>query len=199
MSSWKLPIMLFLASFVLCLTSCNKELSYEEWIASEADKGVLLTDIFLDMYFEMPSEDFFDKCRELNRQQLITQGPGGLSVKYEPEELDHPGNMLFYPAFLEGKIAFMPVIFEYKAWAPWNKDQHSDKLLLDVLDMFENWYGAGFRIMEHPKYGKAYIKVEGNREVAVAIKDDRQVTAWITDLRQREALDRMEEGEAAAE
>lgn len=53
--------------------------------------------------------------------------------------------MNFYPNFHDDQIFAMPVFFNYKAWAPWNKELQSDILILEVKALMEKWYGKGFK------------------------------------------------------
>ncbi|MBR9922265.1 MAG: hypothetical protein GYB31_15615 [Bacteroidetes bacterium] len=183
-TSWvRCSLFVAITGTLLLFASCNKTMSYDEMLYKELESGEVYEDLFLGMELGMTSKQFYAQCWELNKEQKIMQGPGNLSVQYEPEELDYPGTMNFYPDFYEDKIASMPMIFEYKSWAPWNKDMFSDKLAMDVKDMFESWYGSGFKVHDHPKYGKVLAKVDGNREIIIHIKDDRLVEAWINDLR----------------
>ncbi|MCB0705843.1 MAG: hypothetical protein KDC34_11060 [Saprospiraceae bacterium] len=174
---------------VLLAVGCSTPpLSYEELVERELASGEINTELFLGIDFGMSSKDFYAHCWELNKEETIRQGPGNLSVQYEPEELDYPGTINFYPEFYQDRIVVMPMIFEYKSWAPWNKDLFSDKLVIDVKDMFESWYGKGFIVHDDPELGKVLVKVDGNRQVMIHIKDDRLVEAWISDLRTQEEL-----------
>ena len=90
--------------------------------------------------------------------------------------------MDFYPRFNDGKICEMPVRFMYTAWAPWNKKLSAENLQSDVLEWYKKLYGGGFIEVQHPKRGKAFVKVDGNRRITIFKEDDRHVWAVFTDM-----------------
>ena len=138
--------------------------------------------LFLGIRLGMTNKDFFAHCWELNKQQLIKQGNTNTSVEYEMAELKHPALMNFYPTFFENEIHEMPVMFNYKAWAPWNKELWSDSLMLDVKHLMEKWHGQGFIKMEHPEKGIRYVKVDDNRRIMIWKENDEYVKVLYTDL-----------------
>jgi len=159
---------------------------YEKALETELAKGVRHDSLFLGIHFGMTDKDFYAHCWELNKDSLIQQGPSNLSVEYVPQGFKSRTFMRFYPRFVEHDgtrvIHEMPILFEYEAWAPWNKAYSADSLLPEVLDLFNRWYGGAFIRLEHPNKGVAYVKITGNRRVAVYRKDDMQVKAEITDM-----------------
>ena len=162
-------------------TACQSP--YERMVEREINRGVRYDSLFLGIHLGMTSEDFYSHCWQLNRDSLIKQGPTNLSVQYELPDYPSTAYLNFYPQFTsDGKIYKMPMLFNYAAWAPWNPEYQSDSLLVEVLDMFEQWYGGEFLKLEHPEHGVAYAKVDGNRQVLVHRKDDQFVKAVITDL-----------------
>lgn len=76
----------------------------------------------------------------------------------------------------------MPVTFSYDGWAPWNREYWADSLLVDMLPLFEKWYGDGFRKLDHPTMGDVYYKIDGTRRINLFRKDDQFVQAVFTDL-----------------
>ena len=65
-----------LISFMLILLwSCDRH-PYIEMERRELASGKQVDSIMMGMYFGMTVNDFFEKCKELNRQKLIYQGPG---------------------------------------------------------------------------------------------------------------------------
>jgi len=104
-------------------------------------------------------------------------------VHYEmKEELDYPASMDFYPRFVDGKIAEMPVQFKYMGWAPWNKKLQSPRLEKDILRWYKKQYGGGFISVRHPKRGTAYVQIKGNRRITIFLGDESTVWAVLTDL-----------------
>ncbi|MET0298311.1 MAG: hypothetical protein ABW036_01075 [Flavitalea sp.] len=165
--------------------------SYQSLVERELKKP-RVDSIFFGISLAMPVKQFYVHCWDLNKQGLFTDGMGNTKINYQlvNQELDHPADMNFYPAFIDGKIASMEVLFQYHGWGPWTRELNSDKLLPDVLQLFEKWYPGGnpFISMEDPKRGKIYIKVDGNRRIILGLYDDTQVKADFSDLSQNTKL-----------
>ena len=139
--------------------------------------------LFLGLYLGMERQAFFDRCWELNHQQVATNGGSVQSVKYVLEtELERPVIMEFYPVFYKERIIEMPVVFTYEAWAPWNKELGSDSLLLKLIPVFKKWYGDDFKTLDHETMGKVYVKMDGKRRINLFIRDDRHVQAVFSDM-----------------
>lgn len=183
---------------VLVVSSCSKKQQYEKMVERELASGVRHDTLFLNLSLGMTSEDFYKTCWEMNKQGLIRQGSGNTSVAYEmKEDLNFITDVNFYPTFFEDKIYEMPVQFKYKAWAPWNKQMQSDSLQLDVLRLFEEWYGKGFIEIAPNAQKKAYVKVDGNRRISI-YKDhveDGLVWALFTDLSKEDEVSALKEKE----
>ena len=180
----KFYLLIFLIT-IITLTSCSKKQHYESLVERELASGVRNDTLFLGLTLGMTSESFYKKCWDLNKQGLIRQGSGNTSVAYEmKEELKFIADVNFYPSFFEDKIYEMPVQFKYKAWAPWNKQMGADSLQVDILSLFESWYGNGFFEISPSERKKAYVKVDGNRRISIYKDpiDDGTVWALYTDL-----------------
>jgi hypothetical protein len=182
LGKWVIFIALFsMANFISCDT-------LSEWRAYRT--GYRQTDsLFLGMYLGMPEKEFYDHCTELNKQQLITQGGGAISVEYiMKEDFDSPVNMRFFPTFVEGRIFEMPVTYHYLAWAPWNKQYQASELLEEMLEKYKGWYGEDFKLLNHHTQGKVYYKIDGRRRINLFIMDDQYVQAVFTDLKTEKKL-----------
>lgn len=162
------------------LSACKSD--YDRMIEEGLASGERHDSLFLGLRLDMSKKDFFTHCWELNSQHLIKQGSGNTSVQYDLEELKASAQMNFYPFFFEDKIHEMPVVFSYKAWAPWNREYWSDSLLVDVKNLMERWYGPGFVPIKLPKKGNCYVKVDGNRRIILWTEDEQFVKALYTDL-----------------
>ncbi|MCP9237652.1 hypothetical protein [Lewinella sp. JB7] len=134
---------------------------------------------------------FFDRCTELNRQQIVTMAGGGNLVGHRLEnDLDRPANMTFRPVFTEEtprKIGAMDLTFMYDDWSPWNKAAYTDKLLPEVADYLSRTLGVNFLEIEHPRLKRMYVHVDGSRHVAVWADDVSLVKGRITDLSELDA------------
>jgi hypothetical protein len=161
--------------------SCTKKPSREKNARENLDY------LFLDLFFGMQRQEFFDYCLEMNKQKKFIHGTGGSSnanVEYLlKDELPEPVIMRFYPNFHEEKIYEIPVLFTYASWAPWNKEYWSDKLLEQIHEVFKKWYGDDFKVINHPRQGKIYAKMDGYRRINLFIRDDQYVQAVFTDMR----------------
>ncbi|MCB0679266.1 MAG: hypothetical protein KDC30_21355 [Saprospiraceae bacterium] len=167
----------------MAILACAKEDRYQQMVARELAKGVRVDSLFFGIYLGMPSKDFFDHCLQLNHRQLITQGPGGLSVQHiMKNELKQQAVMRFFPGFYDNKIYQMPVIYEYSAWAPWNRNLWADSLLVDLLAYYQTKYEGDFLPFPDSTGKLTYYKVDGNRQIALSKLNDREVEVVFTDL-----------------
>jgi|WetSurSiteA1Bulk_404760.scaffolds.fasta_scaffold03521_3 hypothetical protein len=169
--------------FGIFVYGCTPKSRYERKLKHELATGIRNDSLFMGLYFGMPEKDFYTKCWKLNQQGLIKQGPKNRTVEYMvKKELRFPGSMNFYPDFVDGKIAEMPVQFAYTGWAPWNKKLSSDSLQIDVLHWFEKKYGKKFMKIDHPTKGSAFVNLDGNRRITIFKEDEMSVWAVFTDM-----------------
>ncbi|HMT53775.1 MAG TPA: hypothetical protein PKC06_10985 [Saprospiraceae bacterium] len=132
----------------------------------------------------MTSQQFFDQCKDLNKQGKVIQGTQNTSVLYfDNENFKLPVDMNFYPNFHDDQIFAMPVFFNYKAWAPWNKELQSDILILEVKALMEKWYGKGFKEKKLPSGRVGYYKIDRPRVISLKIRDEQFVDVLIENLK----------------
>ncbi len=168
---------------VLFLVSCSPGARYERQLKNALASGIRNDSLFMGIYLGMPEKDFYTHCWNLNRKGLIKQGTGNTSVEHiVKDELLHPAVMYFYPGFIGGKVAEMPVQFKYQGWAPWNKELSSEALQEDVVRYYTTIYGGGFIKVRHPEKGLAMVKIDGNRRISVFKNDEMSVWAVFTDM-----------------
>ena len=176
-----LIIILFISTiFYSCETS-----PYLILEKKELSSGVRYDSLFLGVKFGMSSEEFYSHCWELNKQELIKQGPSNSSVKYLLPTKSNGQNieMLFYPNFNNDTIFEVNTEFSYTAWAPWNKDLFSDSLIKEIKTLLSGWYKSDFIEIKNPENEKyLYVTVNGNRRITLTIMDDRKVRARFTNL-----------------
>lgn len=187
MYNWKYCFYLISAALIVFSTNCSylSGNDYSGLIKKELAKGIRVDSLFLGMHFGMSSKQFYGYCWELNKKGLLTDGNNNTAVLYKPgKQLKFPASMTFYPDFYENKIYTMRVSFQYDSWAPWNKGQYSDTLLPDVLKMLKQWYpnGNDFLEINDKTRGTIYVKVDGNRRIAVGKFNDMLVKVDYTDL-----------------
>ncbi|CAN5835395.1 hypothetical protein BH24BAC1_BH24BAC1_33970 [soil metagenome] len=162
--------------------ACTQKTAYHQMEERELASGERHDSLFLGIKLGMAPREFFDHCWQLNRQKLVHEGAGNMTVQYKMRELSKPAIMEFYPDFHQNKMYKMPVSISYEAWAPWNKELVADSLQLDVLRYYEKAYGPGFLKVEHPERGVAYVKVNGNRRISIYKENDSHVRVLFVDL-----------------
>lgn len=172
---------LIFALSCLLMIGCS-EYNYLEEVKEQVDSGVRNDSLFLGYYFGMERQDFFDHSWDLNRQQLVKQGQFNQTVEYVTYENGNEIQMNFYPHFDGDKVTYMPVIYTYPAWAPWNKDLWSDKLIIVVKNLLEKRDGVNFHLMKDQNGTPGFVSVSGNKRTIITIRDDQKVNVMHTDL-----------------
>lgn len=184
---------LVFALFTLSACKDNRPVMerYKEALAEGIAANQRTDDFILGLKFGMRPKDFFDHCTDLNKQQLITEGTGGNSVKYRLEDLEKPGHMFFFPEFTEvaadsgdsSVIYAFNLEFKYEGWAPWSSDSFgSIPLLRDVARVFVDWYGNDFLAVPDEQVGRIVTQVRNNRRISLWIKNESHVRGRIVDL-----------------
>jgi len=163
---------------------CKQISNYEKLKQEQLKLGVSVDSIFLGINFNMDSKSFYTHCWELNKQNLIMQGPGNLSVEYKIDStLKFPTYMRFYPEFEDGKILKMPVEFVYDRWSPWNRSTSADSLMIDLIPMLEQWYQTPFIEEYSNKRNKSvWYNITGDRQIFLYKKDTSTVRMEISKL-----------------
>lgn len=172
--------MLLLVVLGSLLAGCRSD--YEKLVDRELASGIRHDSLFLGLRLGMSRDSFYRHCFDLNHAGLVTNGPENNTVLYAVSGYPYPIDMNFYPDFEQEKIYKMAVVFNYQAWAPWNKALFSDKLVVDVLDLMTKWYGPGFLALKTPEGKPFWVKVNGNRQILVSIQNERNVRVEISDL-----------------
>lgn len=171
-----------------CRNSQNKDLATIE--KQELATGIRHDSLFMGLTFGMTEQEFFDFCWGMNKKGVFTEG-SGMSVEYQlgKKDFHYPIQMNFYPQFLNDKIKEMPMAFTYKGIDLSYPNEQTQKLLLDVKGLMEEWYGTSFFITPLPKGEKgqnAYAKVSGNRRVLIFSEKEYEVMVIVTDLTARQ-------------
>lgn len=189
----KISLIIFLFMGICCFFACQPKSEYHQMVERELASGIRHDSLFYGFYLGMSSKEFYDHCWKMNKKGWFRQGANNQTVWAKITELDYPAGMDFYPTFYEDKIVGMPVTFTYDSWAPWSKHLSADSLKLEVVDLMETWYGAGFIKIEDPSKfkltGAAYVKVDGNRRISVYNKDDAKVIVDFIDLTKKEEME----------
>lgn len=180
MNNIRIFVLLGLTACVLC---CSKRSKYATVVADELSSGVRNDTFLLGLHFGMPEKDFYSTCWDLNQRGIIKEGYSNRTVYYPLKDLPHDGFLDFFPIFKNGRIQSFEGFTMYKAWAPWNKELWSDRLIEDTRELFEETYpGNAFFPIKSPGRGTAYVKVDGNRRIVLYYLEDSKVNVLFSDL-----------------
>ena len=175
-------------SIGIVFIACESE--YSKTVKKELQTNVIHEDLILGLKVGQTQKEFYDHCWQLNKQQLISQGSGNQFAKQtmlldstaqNPEKIE----MLFYGIFDEAKMMHgMHMIFSYVQWAPWNKQFQSPALINALQQKYLKEYpGNPFIEVAIKDDVKAYVKVDGNREILIYPNGNKDVTVKMQDLR----------------
>ncbi len=166
---------------VLALASCKTD--YEKVVEREMATGERQDSLFLGLRLGMSSKEFYARCWEMNKTQLIRQGYTNTSVLLRlNHELRDTADMNFYPTFENDSIYDMQIYIGYLSWAPWNKNLVYDTLAKDVMNMMNKWYGGDFVRIKSNDTIPIYAKVTRNRRILIGKQDEGRVRVIITDM-----------------
>lgn len=181
--------LLFFLLIVVVSVGCESE--YQQYVERELASGIRNDSLIFDMWIGQTRKDFYDICWQLNKQKLVREGTGNRTARHTTD-MDAEGNktleskdLLFYGIFDENDIMRgMDMTYSYLTWAPWNKDRQADKLLLRLREQYEKDYpGNDFieidiKDLEYP----ALVKIDGNRQILMYPKNEKDVVVKIEDL-----------------
>lgn len=144
---------------------------------STSEFETALDSVHMGVQLGMERQAFYDYCWDLNKQgKDIKQGHHNTSVMHsDSTNFSYPAEINFYPKFnAENKIYILPVRYEYRSWAPWNKEVHSDKLLPEVIAYMEKSYRVKFE--EKTINGKVvWYNFTAPRLITIYAEDDHYV------------------------
>lgn len=177
--------LIWIIAAIIIMASCEQKSQYRQAVDEGLASGERFDTLFFGYYLGMNKKQFFDRSWELNKDSLVYQGPVNQTVQYDlrDKQLNYPAAMNFYPIFHKDRSWEFPVKFEYRGWAPWNKERSATALRKDVLNLLEEWHGEGFFEVSHPFDTTAYVKIDGNRRITV-VRDlgDKYVNVTYTDM-----------------
>ena len=100
--------------------------------------------------------------------------------------MKYPAAINFNPEFEHGIITQLHASVYYESDISFHNGEFSqDKLLSDVMQLMERWYGKGFIKIEGPDSlsKDLYVKVNGNRRITMYQDDNHYlVDLWLVDL-----------------
>ncbi len=179
---------LIITCLMITVLGCG-ESQYSKTVKRELNSGKKYDSLFLTFQFGDQRRAFFSKGWIQNSEGLIKQGPGNQNVEFIMGE-SKPGSsqirMLFYPKFTqEDQLHVMDLSFDYLGWSLNNNRFNSDKLMQAVQDTLMSWYGGNDFIkvdMDVEQPSELFVKVDGNRQITLFIKDTQWVEGKIEDL-----------------
>lgn len=173
---------------VLLFASCKSE--YDQYVKREMATEMFHDSLIFDMKLGMTKKDFYSICWDLNKTGVIVAGSGNEYARHiERAENVSEGELLkqmdFFGTFDEDNVMHgMEMIYSYQAWAPWNARLQSDKLALELKEKFGKEYSGNPFIeidLKKSEY-KAFVKIDGNRQILIYPKSVSDVTVLIEDL-----------------
>lgn len=172
-------IITFLFLFII-IVACENKTEYELIVDRELNSTERADSLFLGYHFGMTSTDFFELSRQLNSDGVLT---GQTTIHYTIDDLGHSVTKYFYPSFEDDKIFRLPIEASYDAWAPWNQSFFSDTLMVRLMDLYQQQYGADFFYSNIPdKENEVWVSVQSNRRIVIDKKDDMTVQIEFLDL-----------------
>ena len=175
---------------LLCFTMFACESEYSRTVKKELQSGKVYEDLILGLKMGQTQKEFYDHCWQLNKEEVISQGPGNRFaqkiIRLDSTDQNSPKViMLFYGIFDEDLIMHgMHMKMSYVKWSPWAKDYQSDILLENLQAKYMKEYGGNpFIETTIDEKVKAYTKVDGNRQILLYPTSDKDVTVKIQDLR----------------
>jgi hypothetical protein len=194
-------IRVFILFFALGLAlSCKPKTEYDLVKERELASGKIEEDLFLDIRFGMGRKEFYGTCWEHNKNGILVNGDHYLQIQYLPTVASGKSVVMnFYPEFEEDKLFFMPMEFGYAQWFPGNEEFTNEKLIVDVVDLLESWYGDGFfEVSDKDKKISAMVKIDGNRLIRVFKKNINTIRVEILDLRVKDITEMTKKVENAS-
>lgn len=180
--------------------SCKPKTEYDLVKEKELASGKIEEDLFLDIRFGMGRKEFYGTCWEHNKNGILVNGDHYLQIQYLPKVSSGKSVVMnFYPEFEEDKLFFMPMEFGYTQWFPGNEEFTNEKLIVDVVDLLESWYGDGFfEVSDKDKKISAMVKIDGNRLIRVFKKNINTIRVEILDLRVKDITEMTKKVENAS-
>lgn len=178
----------FLILLVFAFVACRSE--YDNLVKTEMASGERHEKLFFDFEFGQTRDKFYEQCWEMNKTNIISQGPKNKYVMYilEPGSVRDEENkieMLFYGIFDNEMIMRgMDFRFSYPKWSAWSDEYYSDKLIPSIQNYFNDKFPGNDFITVPLKTvdQNSYVKVDGNRQILIYAADSKDVIVKLEDL-----------------
>lgn len=180
---------LILVSIMFISIGCKSE--YQSAIEEGLSTGVVHEELILDMEIGWTRKEFYAYCWDMNKEKKISQGSGNKYARYYVKPGEYHGieeeiDMLFYGIFDEEDVMVgMDMRMSFVQWAPWNKEQKSDKLIEKMKQYYVHTYGGNEFISINTGKGDlvANVKIDDNRHILMYPTSDKDIAIKIEDLR----------------
>lgn len=157
-------------------------------VKEELGKGIRYDSILFGINFGDTRQDFYGRCFDLNKQQLVMESPGNNAVQYiftdtlaplKPKEI----RLFFFPSFDDhDRIAEMQMEFSYTGSSMYDKSLEADSLKEHLKHLMLRWYKGNDFVFANVNNEKLPVKVDGNRRILIHNKDARSVIVRVQDL-----------------
>lgn len=164
---------------------CSPEKKLDRVIERELESGIRNDSLFLGLEFGITMQEFFDQCKELNKQGIVKEGSKNMSVEYIfKDSLDRPIAFNFYAdRQANGPIYRYYTSFNYYAFAL-NRHLYADRLIEMLPSILMAWYGGNEPFTVTRDGNKFLYKIDGNRMIELVVYDLSTVVATYYDLSQ---------------
>jgi len=172
---------------LLWLGSCQTS-EYAKLEKEELAKGIRYDSLFHGLKFGQDKREFYQICWDKNKEGILNAGGYSNYVRYEMLNKASSINditMYFYPNFNEeGLIIGMEVECQFRSWSPWTTDLTAKNLIPALKDTLMSWYGGNefIEIPDEAELETIWVKVDGNRRIAIKAKSEERVQMKIVDL-----------------
>lgn len=178
----------FSAIAALCLFAggCMQS-DYTRLVKEELAKGIRQDSVLLGMKLGDTRHEFYGKCFDLNKQEIITDGGNGFVQYVFRDSSGHKDPELMKLRFHanfdnKDRLAEMLMEFSYMSWAPAVPRYHADSLKASTMKLLMQWYGGNQFITAKVDDIELPVKLDGNRRILVYPKDAVSVEVKIQDI-----------------
>lgn len=174
---------------ILNLACDSPEKRYKRLEKRELAKNERHDSLFFGIHLGMSNQAFRDYCYQMNLEGKFKQGGQRNMIWVEsklPNELDYPAAINFFPELTNDTITGMNASIYYDNATFRDGVFETDSLLLDVLELTDQWYGTGYTRIKSPFFYKddVYVKINGNRRITIYPDISGQmINLWYVDLK----------------
>tara|TARA_R110002167_G_scaffold199899_4_gene403232 strand:+ start:2642 stop:3244 length:603 start_codon:yes stop_codon:yes gene_type:complete len=179
----------YAATLMIVLLGCREtqEQRYLAYEKSELGKAVRYDSLFMGLHLKMSLKEFREYCFNKNIEGKFKQG--GMKnyswVEAKLKDTKYPMAITFYPNFKNDSISELNAAIYYDNAVFDDGAFELDSLLLEVLQLMDQWYGGPVFKIKSPFFYKedVHVKVNGNRRITIYPDASGQmINLWYVDL-----------------